>query len=79
MGAESRHRLSGPTRASRLAAGSAHAKVRIEASEGNGLHEDSAADFLQVRSLAIERPIERLGELDASLVEEIVAGIDYRP
>ncbi len=58
-------------------------KVRIEASDDNGLHEDSAADFLQVRSVAIERLIERLGELDTALVEEIVAGIvigiDYRP
>ncbi|MCY4393211.1 MAG: type II toxin-antitoxin system PemK/MazF family toxin [Chloroflexi bacterium] len=58
-------------------------KVRIEASDRNGLHEDSAADFLQVRSVALERLIERLGELDAALVEEIVAGIvigiDYRP
>lgn len=82
MGAESRHRLSGPTRSSRLA-GSAHPKVRVEAGEGNGLHEDSAADFLQVRSVAVERLLERLGELDAALVEEVVAGIvigiDYRP
>ena len=58
-------------------------KVRIEATDGNGLHEDSAADFLQVRSVALERLIERLGELEAGLVEEIVAGIvigvDYRP
>lgn len=58
-------------------------KVRVAASDGNGLHEDSAADFLQVRSVAVERLIERLGELDADLVEEIVAGIvigiDYRP
>lgn len=58
-------------------------KVRIEANDGNGLHEDSAADFLQVRSVAVERLIERLGVLDAMLVEEVVAGIvigiDYRP
>ncbi|MCY3882578.1 MAG: type II toxin-antitoxin system PemK/MazF family toxin [Chloroflexi bacterium] len=58
-------------------------KVRIEATDRNGLHEDSAADFLQVRSVAVERLLERLGELDAALVEELVAGIvigiDYRP
>ena len=58
-------------------------KVRVEAGEGSGLHEDSAADFLQVRSVAVERLLNRLGELDAALVEEIVAGIvigiDYRP
>ena len=58
-------------------------KVRIEANDGNGLHEDSAADFLQVRSVAVERLFERLGVLDAALVEEVVAGIvigiDHRP
>ena len=66
-----------------MAAGSAHVKVRFEASDRNGLHEDSAADFLQVRRVAVERLLERLGEVDAALVEEIVAdiviGIDYQP
>lgn len=37
----------------------------------------------RVRSVAVERLIERLGKLDTALVEEIVAGIvigvDYRP
>lgn len=58
-------------------------KLRVEANERNGLHADSAADFLQVRSMSTERFLERLGALDAQQVEEIVAGvviaIDYRP
>ena len=58
-------------------------KLRIEASTRNGLDLDSAGDFLQVRSVSVERFVERLGELDAELVEELVAGvaiaIDYQP
>ena len=56
-------------------------KLLIEVSERNGL--DGAADFLQVRSVSVERLLERVGALDAGLVEEIVAGIaialDYEP
>ena len=52
-------------------------------SDRSGLHEDSAPIFLPIRSVAVERLIERVGELDVALVEEIVAGIvigvDYRP
>ena len=58
-------------------------KLLIEVSERNGLDGDSAADFLQVRSVSVERLLERVGALDAGLVEEIVAGIaialDYEP
>ena len=58
-------------------------KLLIEASERNGLRSDSTADFLQVRSVALERFVERVGDVDAELVEEIVAGVaiavDYRP
>lgn len=57
-------------------------KLRVEADAGNGLHADSGADFLQVRSVALERFVEQLGEVDAELVEEIAAGVaiavDYR-
>lgn len=57
-------------------------KLLVEATDQNGLHADSAADFLQVRSVALERFIERLGGIDPELVEEIVAGValavDYR-
>lgn len=58
-------------------------KLRIAASERNGLHAESAADFLQVRSVSTERFLERTGVLEAEQVEEIVAGVaiavDYRP
>ena len=58
-------------------------KLLIEASERSGLDVDSAADSLQVRSVSLERLVERVGHLDAELVEEIVAGVaialDYQP
>ena len=57
-------------------------KLPIAANEGNGLNADSAADFLQVRSVSTERFLRRIGALEADQVEEIVAGvviaIDYR-
>lgn len=58
-------------------------KVQIAPSERNGLRVESAADFLQVRSVSTERLISRIGALNADQVEEIVAGvviaIDYQP
>lgn len=58
-------------------------KLRIVPSGRNGLHAESAADFLQVRSLSVHRFVTRLGELDPQLVDEIAAGIliaiDYVP
>ena len=58
-------------------------KLLVEATERNGLDTDSAADYLQVRSVSVERLVRRIGSLDAELVEEIVAGIaialDYQP
>ena len=58
-------------------------KLLIEANDRNGSDADSAADFLQVRSVSVERLVSRLGALDAELVEEIVAGVlialDYQP
>ena len=57
-------------------------KLPIAVSERNGLHAESAADFLQVRSVSTERFIRRIGALKGDQVEEIVAGvviaIDYR-
>ena len=57
-------------------------KLHIAASDRNGLHTESAADFLQVRSMSTQRFIKRIGMLDAEQVEEVVAGvviaIDYR-
>ena len=58
-------------------------KLRIAKSGRNGLQADSAADFLQVRSVSNERFLRHVGALEAQQVEEIVAGvviaIDYRP
>ena len=58
-------------------------KFLIPATDRNGLQADSAADFLQVRSVSTERLMRRVGLLRADEVEEIVAGIviaiDYRP
>ena len=58
-------------------------KLRIEMSDRNGLRAESAADFLQVRSVSTNRFIKRIGVLEAEQVEEIVAGVvialDYRP
>ena len=58
-------------------------KLRIAVTDRNGLQADSAADFLQVRSVSSERFVARLGTLEAGHVEEIVAGvaiaIDYQP
>lgn len=58
-------------------------KFLIPATERNGLQADSAADFLQVRSVSTERLMRRVGVLRADDVEEIVAGIaitlDYQP
>lgn len=50
-------------------------KVEIAANEQNGLDADSAADFLQVRSVALERFIDRLGNVGTDLVDEIVSGV----
>ena len=58
-------------------------KFLIPATNRNGLNTDSAADFLQVRSVSTERLLRRVGIVEADEVEEIVAGIviaiDYRP
>lgn len=58
-------------------------KIRIVPSERNGLDAESAADFLQIRSLSVDRFVTRIGELEPRQVDEIVAGIliavDYVP
>jgi mRNA interferase MazF len=58
-------------------------KVRVGRSPQNGLDGDSAADFLQVRCVAVERFVARIGVLEPDLLDEIVAGvaiaIDYQP
>ena len=50
-------------------------KLPIAADDRNGLHAESAADFLQVRSVSTERFIRQIGALEADQVEEIVAGV----
>ena len=58
-------------------------KVQIAKNDRNGLHADSAADLLQVRSASTDRFIEQIGALEVEQLEEIVAGVvtalDYRP
>ena len=58
-------------------------KVRVQANRRNGLSNESAADVLQVRAIGLTRFVEKLGELEPDLVEEIVAGVvvmlDYSP
>ena len=49
--------------------------VRVDSTEINGLDHDSAANFLQIRSVALERFVELIGYLEADLLEEMVAGI----
>ena len=50
-------------------------KLRIAASAWTGLHAESAADVLQVRSVSTERFLRKIGVLEADEVEEIAAGV----
>ena len=58
-------------------------KVLVKATAANGLTNDSAADFLQVRAVSVGRLKDKVGRLDAALVDDIAAGIaiavEYRP
>ena len=58
-------------------------KVLVKATAANGLKNDSAADFLQVRAVSVDRLTSKMGRLDATVLEELVAGIaiavEYRP
>jgi len=49
--------------------------VPINPDGNNGLTEDSAVDTLQVRGIAIERFIEKKGQITASQLEEICTAI----
>ena len=49
--------------------------VRIPAAKRTRLAKDSGADTFQVKSVALERFQDRLGEVSADQLEEIVAGI----
>ena len=58
-------------------------KVLLSQSQQNGLDADSAADFLHVRSVSLQRFVRKMGKLEAETLEEIVAGVaiavDYQP
>ena len=56
---------------------SSHWKVRIEPDNRNKLTKTSAADSLQLRCLSVERFSERRGVLPSSVLEEIIAAINF--
>lgn len=45
--------------------------IKIEPNNKNGLTKDSSADCFQVRSVAQDRFVKRLGELPVSIMDEI--------
>jgi mRNA interferase MazF len=49
--------------------------VPITASVLNGLTKDSTADALQVRSVSLERFASKRGQLEADLLEQVVAAL----
>lgn len=49
--------------------------VRVEPDAQNGLEKTSAADTFQVRSLAQERFIKKLGEMDTRRMAQITTGL----
>lgn len=49
--------------------------VQVDAAHGTGLTKTSAADVLQMRSVALERFVRRLGRISAALTEELAAAI----
>ena len=49
--------------------------VRLEPDESNGLERVSTADALQVRSLSLERFIEKLGQVPSEVLDDITAAI----
>lgn len=49
--------------------------VPIAASSLNGLSQDSIADAFQVRSISLERFASRRGQLEADLLDQVVAAL----
>lgn len=49
--------------------------VEVKPVRGTGLDKESAADVLQMRSVALERFVKRQGRMPAPLVDEIAAAI----
>jgi mRNA interferase MazF len=58
-------------------------KVFVKATTSNGLENDSAADFLQIRAVSVDRFKTKIGRLEAVVLEELAAGVaiavEYRP
>lgn len=55
--------------------------IQVPASVENGLSRDSGANVLQIRSVSTERFIDRLGQVEAEILEEVLGAlivcIDY--
>ncbi len=49
--------------------------VRLEPDKANGLENVSAADALQMRGVAIERFIDKLGQVSSGVLDDIAAAI----
>ncbi len=49
--------------------------VKIVADSNNGLDHDSAADALQLRCVSYERFVNKMGEIQVSVLEEIATAI----
>lgn len=58
-------------------------KIRIPATARNGLVNDSAADVIQIRCIALARFVTRIGEVDSAVLKHVGAGIaiaiDFTP
>jgi len=49
--------------------------VRLEPDESNGLNNVSTADALQIRSVSLERFVEKLGQVSSEVLDDITAAI----
>lgn len=49
--------------------------IKVIPDRNNGLTKESAADALQIRSMAIERFDKRIGRISADILEEIVTAL----
>ena len=55
--------------------GGRYSHVHLAPSSRNGLGKESAADVLQLRAGALERFVQKLGNLEASFIAEIAASV----
>lgn len=49
--------------------------VHIEPTKRNGLKKESAADAFQIKSVSLERFTDKVGVVDADIIEEIAAAV----